>query len=1056
LEFDRFSRLGQRAGTHSELAVPRVSRELWLAIALLALLVPVASRAAEVRLAVLSVRVESAKPIAYLGDSLANLVRARLSERSELEVLSAGEVGARLGERLSADPSDETLREWAQQLGLTAWVTGQLTELSGRYELALRVVPASAGSPEQSVAGTAESEEQLLDRVGELTSEIAERALALAAPPAPARSEPSAAPEPARSAAAPVSDPGRVREIRIQGNRRIDTEAIRLRIGTKVGDRFDRAQLTADLEAIHELGFFRDVRVFAEPSEAGVRVRFEVEEAPIVKEISISGNENIDSDKIKDILTLTTGSTLDLPLVHENRQRIQQLYRAEGYYLANVESKLEPVSEAATAVQFVVDEGEKLKLREIAFNGNEFFDAGELTSGFQTKRWRFWSYLTSWFDRSGTYSEPLFLQDLRSVEKKYTDAGFLQVELGEPIVKPSEDGLAVTVPVTEGRRFKVGALEIEGDESVDEQVLREKLELETGEWLNRSALTKDVETLTDHYRDRGFYFASVSPLTNLGGSSDAVDVAFQVKKGPLYFIRQVDIEGNDTTVDPVIRREVPLAEGQLYSQRQINLAKRRIQGLGFFEEVDLKPEPTEEAEQLDLSVKVVERPTGSFSFGAGFSSQDRFVINGSLSQQNLFGRGWATNLSADVGGRTQRFLVSLQDPSIFDSDWGLGVTAFRTSLRFQDFKQDATGGDLFLSHALSEDGRTRGAVRYSFQDRNIDDDSGLNEAAGIIQRELVAGSLTASSIGLEFTRDLRDDRIAASEGYVVGGSVEFAGLGFDARFLRFEGRGAWFLGAPSWLFDHSSFVLSSRIGYVMPFNSIADFDLPQPDTGVDDLNGQLLALDQIDTDQKLPLSERYFLGGIGSFQLRGFKSRSVGPRRAILSAPNVLGGAIGATTNTFIPIGHVLIPATDAEGRFVDVDGDGNNDFFSVCDRDGDALQDAVDTCNKQGARDIDDFANLSETDVIGGNKFISTSFEYRFPISETVGLQGVIFVDLGNAFAEGDNLFAVKDWRYGTGAGVQWFSPFGPLMFVLGFPLDPLSIEKSPEFEFSVGGGSF
>jgi outer membrane protein assembly complex protein YaeT len=529
-----------------------------------------------------------------------------------------------------------------------------------------------------------------------------------------------------------------------------------------------------------------------------------------------------------------------------------------------------------------------------------------------------------------------------------------------------------------------------------------------------------------------------------------------VKKGPLYFIRQIDVVGNDTTIDPVIRREVPLAEGQLYSQRQVNLAKRRIQGLGFFEEVDLKPEATEGAEQLDLEVKVTERPTGSFSFGAGFSSQDRFVINGSLAQQNLFGRGWATNLSADVGRRTQRFLVSLQDPSIFDSDWGLGITLFRTSLRFQDFEQDSTGGDVFLSHPLSEDNRTRGAIRYGFQDRNIDDDSSLNEAAGIIQRELEAGSLTSSSIGIDLSRDMRDDRIAASEGYIVGGSVEYAGIGFDAQFLRLEARGAWFLGAPKWLFDRSTFVVSSRIGYVMPFNSISDFDLPQPNTGVSDLNGQLLALDQIDPDQQLPLSERYFLGGIGSFQLRGFRSRSLGPRRAILSAPNVLGGLVGATTNTFIPVGHVLVPALDDESRPIDVDGDGNNDFFSVCDRDGDNLQDAVDTCNKQGTRDIGDFANLDETDVIGGNKFISTSFEYRFPISETVGLQGVIFVDLGNAFAEGENLFDVKDWRYGTGAGVQWFSPFGPLMFVLGFPLDPLSIEKSPVFEFSVGGSSF
>ncbi len=1008
---------------------------------------------ARVRLAVLPFRVESAKPIAYLGESLANLVRVRLAESEGLELLPAPEVSARLGDALRPEASDAELRAFAGELGLAGWVTGQLSELSGRYDLMLRLLPAQPGQAVKTATASAGSDEELLSRLAELAREIRQAARALAAPGAPdAGAAPAPAPAPsaapgAGSAPARAVEPGQVRELRIRGNRRIDAEAIRLRIGTRPGDAFDRARLAADLAAVNELGFFRDVRVFADATPEGVIVTFEVDEAPVVKQISISGNDNLDSDKIKDILTLTTGSTLDPTLIHENRGRISALYRAEGYYLAKVESKIEPVSDASVEIQFVVDEGEKLKLRTIQFAGNDFFGDGELREGFQTKRWRFWSYVTSWFDRSGTYSEPLFLQDLRSVEKRYTDAGFLQVEIGEPEVTPSEEGLAVTVPISEGRRFRVGELAIEGDETVDADALRKKLELDTGEWLNRSHLTQDVATLTDHYRDRGFYFASVSPLTNLAGATDAVDVAFQVKKGPLYFIRQVDIGGNETTIDPVIRREVPLAEGQLYSQRQINLAKRRIEGLGFFEEVELKPEPTEEPEQLDLQVKVVERPTGSFSFGAGFSSQDRFVVTGSLSQQNLFGRGWAANLSADVGGRTQRFFFSLQDPSIFDSDWGLGLSAFRTSLRFQDFEQDATGGDVFLSHPLSEDGRTRASLRYSFSDRNIKDDTNLNEAAGVIQRELVAGSLTASSVGLVLTRDLRNDRIAPTEGYILNSSVEFAGVGFDAQFLRLEGRTAWFLGAPRWLFDHSSFVLASRIGWALPLNTIADFDLPLANPEFHPVDGQALQLDQIDEDQRLPLSERYFLGGIGSFQLRGFRARSVGPRRAILRTPGLISDFAPVDPDRFAPLGRVLFPFVDEEGNI--------SGYTTVCDRNGDGVEDPG-ACNDITDDDIGDFEDLDATDVIGGNKFISSSFEYRFPISETVGLQGVAFIDFGNAFAEDRNLFDVTEWRYGTGAGVQWFSPFGPLMLVLGFPLDPLEIEKSPVFEFSVGGGSF
>jgi len=1061
---------------------------------------------------VLPFRVHSAKPIGYLGDSLANLMRGRLEASGRVR----GVEPALLAERGSAEvpTADAGLRRLAGELGAAWIVTGSLTELAGRYSLDVRLTPADEALPSHSEVGTSEREDRLL----ELVDELADRLLAELGAATPARvakvelvgiegakayfepqlttraGEPydparvkadlerlraeagvaSADVETERSAegvvvrfrlvgaAAIYAPPGagsraageRVAEVRVRGNRRIEADAILLRVRTKPGSPYSEAQLAKDARSLHELGFFRDLRVLSEASAEGRIVTFEVEESPVVREISISGNDNVEGDKIRDILTLTTGSTLDYPLLFENRGRVQALYRAEGYYLAEVGYEIEPLSEAAVGIHFRVDEGEKLKLREIAFEGNEFFDDGELREGFQTRTWRFWSYATSWFDHSGTYSEPLFAQDLRKVRQKYADAGFLQVQVGEPNVIPEPGGLRVRIPVTEGRRFRVGDLDVAGDKTVDFDKLRKLLGLERGEWFNQSFLTDDVTKLRDYYRDRGFYFANVQPLTNLSGSSDAVDVTFQVQKGPLYFIRQIDLSGNTVTVDPVIRREIPIVEGELYSQRKILLAKDRVERLGFFEEVDLKPEPTEEPDQIDLGVTVVERPTGSFSFGAGFSSQDKFVVDGSLAQSNLFGRGYAANLTAQFGGSTQRFFLSLRDPSFLDSDYGVGVTAFHTQVRFEDFDQEQTGADLFVTHDLSEDGRTDGTVRYGFADRKIEE-SGLFQAASLILRELVSGSLTSSSLGLSVTRDQRNDRLAPTAGYVLTSGVEYAGLGFDANFARLEGRGAWFLGAPSFLLDRSTFVVSSRIGYVIPFNTISDFDLPSFST-IRTVDGNLRPLTEIDTDLQLPLSERYFLGGLGAFQLRGFKSRSVGPRRAILQ--NVASDLFPGSTlsDLYTPLGRVVVlrpagaPGTvgpiNSEG---DLDPTFNENLTTTC-----AL--ASGRCNDISDRDTDDFEDLDATDVIGGNKFISSSLEYRFPISETIGLQGVIFLDVGNAFEEGRNLFDVTEWRYGTGAGVQWFSPFGPLALVLGFPLDRLSVEKSPVFEFSVGGGAF
>jgi outer membrane protein insertion porin family len=979
-------------------------------------------------------------------------------------------------------------------------VTGSLTELAGHYSLDVRLTPAAEGSRSQSFVMTADREDDLLSRADEVADAIGARATAVAEtrvsrveiagagdlePELRARlatraGEPYEAARLRQDLAMLRADPtlasanaetergadgvvvrfevvraerllaprgaGRARdvvaEVQIRGNRRIEADAIRARIGTRPGAPYQAAQVARDVREIHALGFFRDVRVLSQESAAGRIVIFEVEENPVVRQISITGNESVDSDKIRDALTLTTGSTLDHPLLFENRGRIEGLYRAEGFYLADVSYEVEPLGEASVGINFLVDEGRKLKLRKIEFEGNQAFSDDELREGFRTKTWRWYSYATSWFDHSGTYSEPLFIQDLNGVQKKYGDAGYLQVQLGEPNVVPSPEGIDVTVSIEEGRLFRVGEIDVTGDETVDIEALRPLLKLEQGAVFNRSFLSEDVRALTDHYGDRGYYFASVTPQTRVLPDQEEVDVAFQIRKGPLYFIREIDISGNTITVDPVIRREVQIAEGQLYSQRQVNLSRARIEQLGFFEEVNVEMEPTDQPEQLDMKVALVERPTGSFSFGAGYSSQDGFVGTGSLATTNLFGRGYAVNLSADVGSQTQRFFVNFSDPYFLGSDFEVGVTGFRTSLRYESFDQTQTGGEFILGHALTEDNRARGWLRYSFASREVDEDNDVN-AASLILRELFAGSLTTSLVGLSFTSDTRDDRLAPTKGLRLGGALEGAGLGGFARFLRGEARASWYLGAPRWLLDRSTFVVGARIGWAVPFNKIGDFDLP--DAGPIVTDGTIAPLDEIDTDLELPLSERYFLGGLGPFQLRGFKARSVGPRRAILYESTVAG-----QQGIFVPVGSSVV-GFDADGNPTTNPND--PDAVSV----GAVCTPPATECNTIADKDDDDFADLDQTDVIGGNKFVSNSIEYRFPISETLGLQGLVFFDTGNAFAEDqNNLFDVTEWRYGTGVGVQWFSPFGPLGVVLGFPLDRLSVEDSPVFEFSVGGRDF
>jgi outer membrane protein insertion porin family len=1075
----------------------RRRRLAWLVLpgVLCALLSALPAAADGPTVAVLPFRVHSAKPIEYLGESVANLLQEQLQEKPGLQVVARSAVREALADE-AAPTLDAELRRMATSLGAGHIVTGSLTELAGRYSLDVRVIPVDVGARPLTQVVTASDDEELLAAVGQLADGIAKHVLG-AAPSRVAAIE-VLAPSELRSTlqslitirkgdpydpaqvnddvarmlenpdiadvevetdavdggvvvrfrvlrASPfLAEPraptaGRtVSEVRVRGNRRIEAAALLARLGTAPGEPISRAQIARDVRALYAMSFFRDVRAFVEPDEGGVAVIFEVEENPVIRQISISGNESIDADKIRDVLTITTGTTLDQPLLFENRARVNALYRAQGYYLADVSYEVEALSESSVAVHFLVDENEKLKLRKIEFVGNEHFSDRELRADFRTRTWKLWSYATSWFDKSGTYSEALFLQDLQNVRRMYGDAGYLQMEMGEPEVSASESGIEVRVEIVEGPRFRVGRITISGDPSADQEALYDEVELEEGEYFNRSQLTEDVKRIQDNYTNRGFFYANVEPRNNLAAGSLVVDVDYFIRRGPLYFIRQIDISGNTTTVDPVIRREIPIVEGELYSQRKIDIGRQRVRRLNFFEEVDILVEPTPEPEQLDLEVSVVEKPTGSFSFGAGFSSQDSFLLNGSLSQANLFGRGWAVALNADIGRQTQRFFFSIRDPSFLGSEWSLGATAFQTRLRFESFDQDSLGFEITGGHALSEDNRSAGFARYNFSSRQIDQSTNV-AAASLILREIFQEKLQTSLAGLTLTTDHRNDTLSPTDGYLASASLEAAGLGFFSRFLRFEARGARYFPMPEWFpLPNSTFVLTSRVGWAIPFNSIGDFDLPEV-TALDQgiitntcVGDQCAGLGQIDRDLKLPLSERYFLGGIGQFQLRGFKARSVGPRRPLLVATG--------------PDGTVFVP----RGREGEFQGDG-----SVVTAPGVCLRGSEDLCNDLTDKDLDDFEVPQETDVIGGNKFVSSSVEFRFPISESFGLEGIGFFDTGNAFAEGDHLFDVRDWRYGTGAGVRWFSPFGPILVVLGFPIDRVAeLEDSPVFEFSVGGG--
>jgi outer membrane protein insertion porin family len=836
-------------------------------------------------------------------------------------------------------------------------------------------------------------------------------------------------------AGAPPAEPQRgttVSVVQVTGNRRIEADAIKAVIGTKEGTKLSQARVAEDVRRIYGLGFFHDVRVDVSAASDGTAiVTFLVEENPVIRQVSITGNEELGADDIKEKLTVTVGSTVDYPLLMENSARIEAQYQAKGYYLAKVSYQLEPMGEGAVGVNFDVVEGKKLRLKKIDFRGNEAFTDKQLEKVMATKTWGITSYVSQLWDNSGLYAEPIFYEDLDKIQRKYMDDGYIRVNIGRPQVEVVDEGLTVIVDVDEGPQFHVGTVDILGDETMDRDELLALVKLQPGAVFSRSVLTGDVDRLRNYYADRGFFDAAVNPITNVDAEELEIATNFEVKKGELYFVEGIDVNGNTRTADTVVRRELSIGEAELYSASAVARSKQRVQRLGYFEEVEIQARPTDQPNRVAMSVDVVERPTGSFSFGAGVGSVDGFVVSGSIRQDNLLGTGRSLAAGADLGSVNRSYYIRFVEPYVFNTSGALTATLQSARSEYIDFEEEQSGLGLSYAYPLDES-ETWASSGYSWTERSI---SGIDfQAASLLEREELQGDTSTSLASLSLRRDTRDDYRFPKRGAVTGVALEFAGLGGFSEFLRLEARTTRFY-PMGWLFPFdSTFVLNSRAGYVFPFNNIGDFDLPDCTDDLIFIDGQptscaaalitdqVRPLDKIDTDLELPLTERYFLGGLGAFQLRGFKQRSLGPRRTRLNQ-----GILSNGDRFFFPVNYSAtldscVPGTE---------------------------------CNNLDDTKIDDFEDLDLADVIGGNSMMLVNLELQFPISEEMGLSGLFFFDMGNAFDETE-FINPAEFRFGTGAGIQWFSPFGPIMVVLGFPLDPYEDEDGSVFEFSLGGQQY
>ncbi|MFB6263581.1 MAG: outer membrane protein assembly factor BamA [Bradymonadaceae bacterium] len=764
-----------------------------------------------------------------------------------------------------------------------------------------------------------------------------------------------------------------VDEIRVLGNRRVAAESIRNRIDVRAGDGFDPAQISEDIHDVYDLGYFEDVAVDAVRTPAGeVVVTFIVREKPAVSEIVFEGNKELKDEKLKKALTFEAHEILDRSAVETSADKVRQKYVDKGYYLADVQSSIETVDEGRGLVRvtFSVQEYERVQVKRIDILGNEAISDKRIQRVLKTKEGNVVSLISP---KVASFKKETFKTDIQKITLFYYKKGYVEVNVDVPSIRISDDKrfLYITVRVDEGLQYSVGNIDVEGQLLLERQKLLEMVSLEKGEIFDWGKMRQDMERMRRAYRDRGYAKAQVRPLTKMNREEQTVDLTFEFKKGKKYRIGRIEIAGNDKTRDRVIRRELEIAEGEVYSQSDIDASKRAIKRLGFFKKVKVSTTDSSREGYIDVEFSVTERRTGNFQVGAGFSSTESFIFNARVSQNNLFGRGQSLSLQTQISAIRTMIDLRFTEPWLFGTRWEFSASAYNFEYVLQDFTQRRRGGSVTLGYPISDlfDWDLRGylTVRgtYKLEDVNIES-GGRRRRGGRRPGSVFEDGLTSSVAG-EVELDTRDNRLFPTKGHFHKATAEIADDQYtfsDTQFAKFD----W----------------ESRVYVPLVWEFVLR------------LNGQIGYVANIESDQPVPLSERYFVGGPQS--VRGFERVTLGPARQVAARR-----ADPATSLTDFNIGGNKQALFTAEVEFPILRSVG--------------LKGVV-------------FADA-------GN-----AFGDRQPLSLKLDL----FDDRSDGYSD--------VLRTSTGFGVRWRSPMGPLRFEWGFPLQPLPEDKPVVFHFSMGSG--
>jgi len=837
---------------------------------------------------------------------------------------------------------------------------------------------------------------------------------------------------PALAQAEIFENTGTIERIIVNGNQRIEDRTVLSYILVEPGSSFDANRIDLSLKSLFATGLFADAKF----DRVGNQLVITLVENPIVSRVMIEGNKAMAEDKIREEIQIAPRGVFTAARMQADVQRIMELYRQSGRFAAKVTPEYVPLDQNRVDVIFSITEGPVSGVRAINFLGNEEYSDNRLRKEIVTRQSRWWQFFSS----NDNYDPGRMEYDRDLLRQFYQNKGYydFRVESAVAELTPDQKDFYITYTIDEGEIYRFGEVSVETElEKLNTDALRASLSAKSGDLFRGDTIEQSIDGLTYVAGIGGYAFIDVRPEISADMETKTVNVTFHVNEGPRVYINRINIVGNTQTLDRVIRRELRINEGDAFNRVLLDRSRNRVRALGYFKDVEVTELPTADPDQIDVDLKVTEQPTGEMSFSAGFSSSESFLVDVSVAQRNVLGRGQSASARVSTSALQQILDLQFTEPRFLDRNMSAGLGAFATRLDYSDtdlggYTTESMGVSAQLGFPLSD--RLQLGLKYTLQNDKID----------VVDQSIVIDEDSGERLTSEYTvddggtpGDTSDDITGVT--YVSADDVPLpdGSLIVDVCDVRYLNRYS--------LCSSERSEISSIVGY----NLLLDMknDPLEPTGGFDLLFGQDVS---------------GFGGDVNFIRTNASMNLYQGITKSVVASLRLSGGYIEPYGTSE---GNSEYGQTTPQGVRI------NNRFF----KGGNSFR-GFDTAGLgprivQIIQNDDGTETVKRLNALGGNAFYQASLDLSIPnyLPEEYGIKTGLFLEAGSVgllsdvdksdpveFTDTYGRDAVQliedelSLRASTGLSVYWTSPFGPIRFDFRHILKSEEYDRTESFRFS------